>query len=109
MLKKNLKKMVGDLVRIAPALYSVNPFAPLDKPWRVADSDDLGQILYLDLVGTGFRYSLPYDNIREFLFCGEGVRGTLILKVQLRIEGDRILSTPFGIPNPGADQFFRPA
>jgi hypothetical protein len=105
--KEQLKKNVGDLVRLLPIAHRLDgkghPLPAIDDEWRIESVTDDGVRLLLPRTGHG--RTLRYDHICEYTSdrIERGVKyGFLTLKVQLWIQGDDVNVTPTrsGVPVP---------
>jgi hypothetical protein len=103
--KEQLKKNVGDLVRLIPIAHRLDakghPLPQIDDEWRIESVTDAG--VRLSLARTGHGRTLGFDHICEYTSdrIEQGVRyGFLTLKVQLSIQGNNVNVTPTrpGVP-----------
>jgi hypothetical protein len=103
--KEQLKKNVGDLVRLLPIANRLDgkghPLPQIDDEWRIESVADDGVRLFLPR--TGHVRTLSYDHICEYTSdrVERGVKyGFLTLKVQLSIQGNNINVVPTrpGVP-----------
>ena len=99
MKKEQLKKNVGDWVRLIPIAHRLDgrghPLPQVDDAWRIESVADDGVRLFLPRTGHG--RTLGYDHICEYTSdrIERGVKyGFLTLKVQLCIQGKNVNVTP---------------
>jgi hypothetical protein len=105
--KQQLKKNVGDLVRLIPIAHRLDgkgrPLRQIDDEWRIESVTDDGARLFLARTGHG--RTLRFDQICEYTSdrVERGMTyGFLKLKVQLFIQGNNVNVTPTrpGVPVP---------
>jgi len=105
--KEQLKKNVGDLVRLIPIAHRLDgkghPLPRLDDEWRIESVTNEGVRLFLARTGHG--RTLGFDHICEYTSdrIERGMKyGFLTLKVQLSIQGNNVNVTPTrpGVPVP---------
>jgi len=105
--KEQLKKNVGDFVRLIPIAHRLDgkghPLPQIDDEWRIESVTDDGVRLFLARTGHG--RTLGYDHICEYTSdrIERGVKyGFLTLRVQLSIQGNNVNVTPTrpGVPVP---------
>ena len=97
--KEQLKKNVGDFVRLIPIAHRLDakghPLPRIDDEWRIESVADEGVRIFLPRTGHG--RTLGFDHICEYTSdrVERGVKyGFLTLKVQLAIQGNDVNVTP---------------
>jgi hypothetical protein len=97
--KSQLKKNIGDWVRLRPIAHRLDvrgvPLPQIDDEWRIEDVTDEG--VRLSLPRTGHGRTLGFDHVYEYnsdRVQGGSHYGFLTLKVQLSIQGNDVHVTP---------------